>query len=507
MLNINLHITKRALELLSATVLIALGSCSLIDVAPPANTVNAEIVFNSDTKIKSAVSGIYTPMINENDVTLTCGAMACLGAILGDEASPMGGALLMQDDLSYYTGNILSDNANNIALWNQPFHIIYNANGVVEGLKNAGDAGKVTDSIKRIAEGQAKFARAFVYFYLVNVFGDVPLMTTTDINVNMAAKRAPVEKVYDQIIADLKDAQLLLSEGYGFSGGRKLLPNKYAAAALLARAYLFRERWQEAAEQAGVVINSHAYTLTAPDVTFSANNTESLWELERNAAITPRYQNEAGALAPPARFSKMPEMELAMTDSATFELYQTMGMLLPKYAMREETFQSFEAGDLRVKYWTDRVLTPATAPYFGVPIRYIAKYNGIDINDTEAPGDMSNMVLRLSEAYLIRAEAKAHLGASAEALSDINVVRKRAGLPDLADVSGEQLLAAIARENRIEFVGEWGHRWLDLKRTGKAATVLSAIPDKQPWSAHTLLMPIPRAELMRSPNILQNPGY
>ncbi|MGN6418359.1 MAG: RagB/SusD family nutrient uptake outer membrane protein [Pseudobacter sp.] len=73
--------------------------------------------------------------------------------------------------------------------------------------------------------------------------------------------------------------------------------------------------------------------------------------------------------------------------------------------------------------------------------------------------------------------------------------------------SKEELLDAVMQERAVEFFAEWGHRWFDLKRTGRATSVLGALLHKQPWSNNALLMPIPSAEIQRNPRLTPNPGY
>ncbi|MFB6454420.1 RagB/SusD family nutrient uptake outer membrane protein [Chitinophaga sp. Hz27] len=505
----NNNVNKYAVSIVLVLSIILSACSKLVEVAPPRGSINANNAFNSDAKINAAVSAIYAEMINENEMTLTSGAMSCYGGILADELLPVKGAFSSQYDMNYYSGNILRDDPNTNSMWNQPYHIIYTANSVLEGLAAYSNVKGVTDSIRRIAAGEAKFARAFCYFYLVNTYGDVPLLTSTNINENLTISRTATDKVYDLIIADLKDAQQQLSYGYGYSAGKKVMPNQLAATALLARVYLYRQRWSDAAQQASIVINSNVYTLTTPDATFKPNNNESIWELSlitNTGSIT--SLNEGKMMVPPARLSLYPDLEPMFTDSAMFEINTSLGFTFPAYALTTATYNVFEPSDLRAKYWTDRVLTPTTAPYFGDTVRYVSKYAGVDFLSTGVAGDLVNMVLRFSEMYLIRAEALAHGAESAgDAIADVNIIRNRAGLPNLTAIAGDQLLDAIAKENRLEFLGEWGHRWMDLKRTGKATDILGKLSYKQPWDGHSLLLPLPQAELANSPNLKQNQGY
>ena len=117
-------------------------------------------------------------------------------------------------------------------------------------------------------------------------------------------------------------------------------------------------------------------------------------------------------------------------------------------------------------------------------------------------------VLRLAEQYLIRAEARAKQGKitgvnSAE--SDINVIRNRAGLGNTTANTQADILLAVEQERKSEFFTEWGHRWFDLKRTGRTTAILS--PYKPNWQASKELFPIPESQLINDPNITQNPGY
>lgn len=117
-----------------------------------------------------------------------------------------------------------------------------------------------------------------------------------------------------------------------------------------------------------------------------------------------------------------------------------------------------------------------------------------------------SIIFRLSEQYLIRAEARAHLDNISGAQLDLNTIRNRAGLPNTLATSMSDLLNAIIQERQVELFAEQGHRWFDLKRTGNAGTVLSAI--KPNWQATDVLLPIPETELEINPNLLpQNSGY
>jgi hypothetical protein len=123
----------------------------------------------------------------------------------------------------------------------------------------------------------------------------------------------------------------------------------------------------------------------------------------------------------------------------------------------------------------------------------------------ELPPLDHSTVLRLAEQYLIRAEARTQQNNIAGAQADVNVIRHRAGLGDTPANDKESLLTAIDQERKHELFNEWGHRWLDLKRTGRADAVLSAI--KPQWKPTAVLFPIPESEIINNPALKQNPGY
>ncbi len=119
------------------------------------------------------------------------------------------------------------------------------------------------------------------------------------------------------------------------------------------------------------------------------------------------------------------------------------------------------------------------------------------------------MVLRLAEQYLIRAEARAETGDLTGALDDLNVIRSRAGLANSTASTQEEILAAILHERQTELFTEWGHRWLDLKRTGNVDDVMPTVAAEKggSWETTDQFYPVPLSEIDRNPNLTQTPGY
>src|SRR5262249_32404391 len=142
------------------------------------------------------------------------------------------------------------------AFWNGSYTWIYQANACIEGISKSEG---ISTPCKNQLIGEAKFIRAFLYFNLVNLYGDVPLVTSTNYAVNASLPRTSVAQVFQQIVQDLKDAQQLLTASYPSAG--KVRPNKFAATALLARAYLYQKQWANAAAAANEVISTGSYGL------------------------------------------------------------------------------------------------------------------------------------------------------------------------------------------------------------------------------------------------------
>jgi hypothetical protein len=254
-----------------------------------------------------------------------------------------------------------------------------------------------------------------------------------------------------------------------------------ATQALLARIYLYREQWANASAEATAVIESGIY------------------QLETDLAQTFRYNSKEAIL------QFMPVMDIYNTaEGGMFVPVTPNGR--PAVILSDSLMNKIEPGDAR-RSWI-RTVTVSSKLY-NSPFKY--KLN------TGAPREEYNMVLRLAEQYCIRAEARVMLDQLPEAISDLNKIRKRAGLPDLTTITTQsQALAAIEQERYIEFFAEWGHRWFDLKRwpartathpDEKRVEEVMRVCRPATWKPTAILWPIPKDELIRNPALTQNEGY
>jgi hypothetical protein len=319
---------------------------------------------------------------------------------------------------------------------------------------------------------------------LASLFGDVPLVTSSNYLLSSTAKRTPKAQVYAQIVKDLTDAAANLNPNYlesdcitSKSSTERLRPNRSAAFALLARVYLYQGDWADAEKDAGLVIANSIYTLpTDLNTVFLRGSQEAIWQVGLAKANTVEGSFFQLVL-PPGEFG--------------------IGALSP------QLINVFEPGDARWTNWVGNVSFDDITTYY-FPYKYKV-FHSSTVTEYE-------MILRLAEQYLIRAEARAE-GAGEGlpgAVADLNTIRHRAGLPDYTGAENDKdaVLAAIAHERQVELFTE-GHRWLDLKRTGQIDVVMSKVtPTKHgTWNTHQQLYPIPAAEIKVNNNLTQNSGY
>jgi len=453
-------------QLVSIAALFALavfisGCKKYLEIEPAPNLSNSEKIFTSDGTALSAMNGIYVQMRQLNN-SMTNGGLSLFTGLSGDELYNTAASTTYDP---FFRDSIPAENTTVLRnFWAEAYATIYKTNSVIEGLQKSSG---LTESVKRQLLGEAKTVRSLYYFYLINLFGDVPLVLATDYEINEKMPRTSSASVYQQITNDLLDAENLLTVAYPSAG--KLRPNKQTATALLARVYLFQKNWTQAEAKASAVING-SYSL-APNLAnvFLKNSTETIWEV---AAV-----NDASNTAEGIAF---------IPSSAT---------LRPVFALAPSLANSFEVNDQRRLQWTKaNTVSGVSYPY---PFKYKSRTNTAI---TEY-----NVVLRLAEQYLIRSEAKAQQGNLTEGLADLNVIRTRALLPGTTVTTQSALLNAIEQERRIELFVEWGHRWLDLKRTARIDAVLSA--QKPFWKNFASLYPIPFTQLQLNPFLTQNPGY
>lgn len=450
---ISLILTNGALLFSSCEKFVDLG-------APPTQVITGD-AFASDASANSVIRGLYSTVLNINLSGTTTFFTGIAADDLQYNATDAG-------ITEFASNNILNTNNNVANLWYNCYQLIKNTNNAISGLDASNS---LTPTIKDQLIGEAKFFRAYAYFYLVNLYGDVPLQLRNDLFAfeDASLPRTDKQQVYNQIVSDLKDAESKMQTSYDATASPRGRANKAAASALLARVYLYQKDYQNAELYATKVLQSSDYGMPAPDKNFQNTSNEVILQLGNLTGITTFGAN-----------------------------YITAVTAVPGYTLPDAVYNSFESSsttDLRKMNWTS-LKTISGKNYYAITKYKVASGTGAEYH----------IILRLAEQYLIRAEARSRLNNLSGARADIDAVRNRAGLTGINIGSNQtQLLTAIETERLHEFFGEYGHRWLDLKRTERANEVLS--PVKSNWQPTDVLFPIPQAQILINTKLTQNPGY
>lgn len=447
------------------TVCISLLDCSgFSEVDLPQTQLTREAVFEDEMTATAALMDIYAHIREEGMLSGNIDGLSHLMGEYTDELDFYGSAA--SDAESFYSHSIVPSNGFVTSLWSKTYYQIYALNAFLEGLDNTNTIEEQT--LNRL-RGEALFLRGLFHFYLVELYGDIPYLNTTNYHENSTASRVPIQEVFDMIIGDLKQAKILLPETY--PGLERVRPNKYAVSGLLARVHLYLKQWELAVQEADIVLNSDLYTLESDlNAVFLKSSRETLWQL---------HPGVAGANTIEARFF-------------VFDIGPP-----PVTALSDHLVSVFEVNDTRKDFWTKAIFDGTTT--WSQPYKYKQ-------NSNTGVSQEYSIILRLAELFLIRSEARVHLGKIADGLEDLNTIRNRSGLADIAAQSKNRILTAILQERRVELFTELGHRFFDLKRNDLLDEVLA--PLKPGWKSTNILLPIPENELILNNHLApQNSGY
>ena len=452
---------------------VSFSSCEkLLEIDPPLNERPSAAIFLSESTAKSALAGAYanlsTTAAFNQDFTV-------VNALAGGEVAFVGSTAqldFMQNTYDPVTTTKLN------SIWSDIYKNVYLFNSIIEGLNN-----NVSISAPVVMQmtGEAKTMRAFCYFHLINMFGDVPLVTQTDANINQNIARTPIADIYNYIIKDLEEAKNLVADEYVSNGGIRSRGqvNRSAVCALLARIYLHVGNYTLAAQNASAVIaKTDLYSLlptqNLADV-FLKDSKEAILQLGSAVLVTTGYTVEGSTFIP--------------STIATVANYELAPSLI----------NAFEVQDKRFSNWILESNLSSKKTYQPFKYRASTSANATALGRFEVP-----MVLRLSEQYLIRAEARLKLNNTLAALEDVNVIRQRAGLQTITSTNG--LEEEILKQRQLEFFCELGDRWYSIKRTGKADAIMRDLRP-QTWQSFAKLYPIPQTARDANPLLSQNDGY
>jgi hypothetical protein len=454
------------------------GCRKFVDVNAPTTSLNTENVYNSNNTAIAVLSGIYIKMAQS--VTSGIAGVSFYTSLSGDELALYGGKNNQSPTLvAYYTNSLNNSNTSTSDFCYVIYPILFEANLAIERLNNSKN---LSVNFRNTLIGEALFVRAFCYFHLVNLYGSVPLATTSDYTVNANLKRSSVTEVYNLIKSDLLEAKRLLPDRYlnvdlTTSSQERVRPTKWAASALLSRVYLYTEAFDLANKESSEIINSPLFDIVPLSQVFLKNSKESILQFSTV---------NINSNTPDAKLFILP---------ATGP--QTNG-IFPVY-LSSQLISEFKTGDLRKTEWIDSVKVGTSVYYYSYKYR----------NNMGSSISEYMTVFRIAEQYLIRSEARSMIGDNDGSLKDLNVIRNRAGLPELKSNQFPEIKLHIIEERKYEFFTEWGHRWFDLKRTNMLDSVMAKVSLEKgaTWDKNWKFYPFRLSDIKANPNLTQNPGY
>ena len=460
-----------------------------LNVAPRDVVTELDFLNNPENAVQ-LVNGVYNKQLDYNMYSFSWIGMTNItsdDADKGSTASDTGTDKGKMDNLTFEPTDISFND-----VWQGRYDGIYRANTALFYLEQL----TIDPILKNRWIGEIKFLRALFYFDLVRCFGGVPLVTSkidindTELINSVVYIRKSKEETYNLIETDLLDAieRLPLKSVYANNDlGRA---TQGAAQALLAKAYLYQEKWQQAFDMSGNVMTSGQYALLADYAQVwreaGENKSESIYEVQ--ATLTKGLQEYTNVQGPRGT----PDLG--------------WGFNTPSIGLAN----SYEPNDMRKNATILFVPSTLWDGFIASTTWNNARYNYKAYQSTIAEpwnGDIGQTaknlrILKYSDILLIRAEAAFELGNEGEAVTQINVLRNRAGLEDATTVT----MQSIYNERRWEMAMEHD-RWFDLIRTGQAVNAMAAVGKTFIVGRHELF-PIPQNQITLSNNLLtQNLGY
>jgi len=476
---------------------LVIGACkkSFIELNP-ISTVSSDVLYKTDKDYQDAVVGIY------NGLRSPFQSFWQFGDLRADDTKHDPASGLEQIRVDNFTMD--NDDAILRNAWRDYYIIINRANTVLSNIENA-DTAIVKNKARHI--GEAKFVRALVYFNLVRIFGDVPMVTTgKTIEDAYKTGRDKVDKIYDEvIISDLMDAENKLPLSYtGTNVGRA---TKGAAKALLGRVYLTRKDFIKA-EAKLKEVTTMGYALLKNfndlfDYNKNEHHTEYIFDIEYLDGGLGLGSNFTNTFTLEFQFGGKPLVD---------ELAKIYGILPGAQGGSAGNptaglFAAFDSADLRKDITVAKGVVGLNGTFIPLSTTGVSSFTKKYMGPLKANGDSKAnwKVIRYADVLLMYAEALNENGKTTESLGVLNQVRTRAGLKDLTGLTQAATRESIYQERRFELYLE-GHRWFDLVRTGRALSVMQPFGMKP----YMTVFPIPlrQIELINNRTIFpQNTGY
>jgi hypothetical protein len=456
----------------------------------PDNSTNDTVPLKTASDAENAISAVYSAMKNSQS------ELYMLDYYVNGDAQSDNSYAGADNPANFQIDEYKIDatNSNVSRDWAYYYGLISRTNNVIQNVPKITDAA-LTGTRKDEIMGEASFVRAFAYFDMVRLWGDIPLVTKEvpfiasdnidEVYPILYPSRTPKADVYAQIIADLETSIAKSPSAYGPT---KFRGTKGAAHALLAKVYATIEPHDWAK------VNQHCDAVLAAGYSLLPNY-DWLWD---NA-----HENSAEAI-----------FEMDCTDWSTggeWGVFMFAGTDWKKFnTPTNDLVNTFIAEGDSIRKHSSIVFADVTGAWTD---RYWPASNYPFINKLrDFSGGQNQIFIRLADIILLKAEALIELNDLTGAKNLINQVRSRVSLPNTPANTQAELRLAVEKERRLELAFE-GVRWYDLVRTGRAIPVMNALKDGSGASLgynltqNKLIWPIPQGERDKNTNLTQNPGY
>lgn len=517
--------------ILLSVVVLGMNSCTeekILDLEP-INQISESAAFSTPSLIASSMNGVYNAAaIGQYNSTSPNGGRGYIwGAAFVEQGDCRGEDVVNTQAFFQFTyeGSYDANTLNNMYYWVDGYRLINRCNLMIEGVNDAVTKGIITKAVGDDYIGQAKFLRAITHFELLTYFArpynfstgathlgvpyrEVGVNTTAEIASETAKPRNTVAECYTKVLADLNDAEALITTGNGTAISGRVVgkASKWAAIAFKTRVYLHKRDWtnvitEGAKLNTAFALTTDPYTPFTATTTIAPSNTESIFSIQHSSTSNPTTN---GALA------------------SAFK--QRVLIAISPIIWRDPSWLANDKRREEGKMINTAVTSGA---------KYSNKYTDVTNNTDAAP------VIRYAEVVLNMAEAQARLSNLPTAITLLNSVRDRSLASPTTQrytsatlVTQTDVVVAILKERRIEFLAE-GRRWSDIHRlqdddlapiSGVPAKVANGVP---PASAYVLgtpytgalsiaaipkddrrfLWPIPQVEINTNPNVAQNTGW
>ncbi|RVU01033.1 RagB/SusD family nutrient uptake outer membrane protein [Mucilaginibacter limnophilus] len=502
---------KRYIKLMAMVVIVAMTmpSCNKwVDYDPHDEFAITDLDYlKKETDYRTMAISVYTPLQWLNQV-VPIGDIGSDNSVAGGEAASDVPALQQVDDYTITPNNETIED-----LWRVAYEGVNRAN-YLHQYKNTNKAGETVDFAgKEALYGEVYFLRAYYYFTLVRMWGDVPLFVDRrlDFDDSGTLQRAPKADVYAQIEADLNAAIAVLPP----TQVQKGRVTKYAAQALLGKVLLYEEKFDQAATVLESIINANAFTLVDDFASMflaaGENGPESVFEIQYTNNSP--YYNWGGYNRGQGNYAVQQNGIRGLNGSAAMPYAPGWSTNLPT----QDLADAYQAGDQRKEATILDIDAYAAAhPEYGITYQvapykntgfYNAKYlprKGETSGQVELNYLNNFRIIRYADVLLMAAEAinRSSSPNTSKSQQYLNEVRERAFGDNTHNVtaSGNALTEAIWRERRLELAME-GDRFFDLVRTGQAASFIDGFQ-----AGKNEVFPIPQREVTGS-GLTQNPGY